>query len=107
VRASIQHSAFSLTTGLPETWIYTQETMSCDYGFWHSETSLTNEESAKIYIGLCEQWPFLEGENRAVRAFYDELTRRWPELGTVPHEKIDDKDYCPWSCEFRTPEWQL
>jgi hypothetical protein len=72
--------------------------MSCDYGVWHSETSMTNEEAAKIYTGLCEQWPFLEGENRSVRAFYDELTRRWPELDTVPDEKIDDKDCCPWSC---------
>jgi hypothetical protein len=74
--------------------------MSCDYGVWHSETSLTNREAAKIYIGLCEQWPFLEGESAAVRAFYEELTRRWPELGTVPEEKIDDKNYCPWSCEI-------
>jgi hypothetical protein len=72
--------------------------MSCDYGVWYSETPLTNEEAAKIYLGLCEQWPFLEGENQAVRAFYDELTKRWPELDTVPDEKIDDKDYCPWSC---------
>jgi len=72
--------------------------MSCDYGVWHSETSLTNEEAAKIYVALCEQWPFLDGENRAVRAFYDELTKRWPELDTVPDEKIDDKNYCPWSC---------
>jgi hypothetical protein len=72
--------------------------MSCDYGVWYSETFLTNEEAAKIYIGLCEQWPFLEGENRSVRAFYDELTKRWPELDTVPDEKIDDHEHCPWSC---------
>jgi hypothetical protein len=72
--------------------------MSCDYGVWYSEAPLTNEEAAKIYVGLCEQWPFLEGENQAVRAFYDELTARWPELDSVPDEKIGDKNYCPWSC---------
>jgi hypothetical protein len=72
--------------------------MSCDYGVWYSETPLTNEEAAKIYVSLCEQWPFLEGEYPMVRAFYDELTRHWPELDTVSEEKIDDKEYCPWSC---------
>lgn len=74
--------------------------MSCDYGVWYSETSLTNEEAAKIYIGLCEQWPFLEGENQAVRALYNDLTKLWPELDSVPDEKIDDKDRSPWSCEI-------
>jgi hypothetical protein len=74
--------------------------MSCDYGVWYSETSMTNEEAGKIYAGLCERWPFLEGENPAVRAFYNDLTKRWPELATVPDEKMDDKDYCPWSCEI-------
>ena len=74
--------------------------MSCDYGVWHSETSLTKEEAAQIYLALCEQWPFLEGENAAIRDFYDELTRRWPEIDTVPEEKLGDHDYCPWSCEI-------
>ena len=74
--------------------------MSCDYGVWYSETRLTNKEAAKIYVALCEQWPFLEGEHPAVRDFYDELTRRWPEIDTVPDERIGDKDYCPWSCEI-------
>jgi hypothetical protein len=72
--------------------------MSCDYGVWYSDTPPTKEEAAKIYVALCEQWPFLQGENHGVRAFYNELTGRWPELDTVPEEKIDDKDYCPWSC---------
>jgi hypothetical protein len=74
--------------------------MSCDYGVWYSKTSLTDEEAAKIYVGLCEEWPFLEGENQAARAFYNDLTRRWPELDTIPDEKMDDKGYCPWSCKI-------
>jgi hypothetical protein len=72
--------------------------MSCDYGVWYSEAPLTNEEANKIYLALCEQWPFLEGENGAVRAFYEELTRRWPAIDSVSEEKIGDHDYCPWSC---------
>lgn len=57
-----------------------------------------NKQAAETYVALCDQWPFLEGENAAIRAFYDELTTRWPELDTVPVAKIDDHDYCPWSC---------
>lgn len=40
----------------------------------------------------------MQGEIQAPRAFYDELTARWPELDTVPDEKVGDKNYCPWSC---------
>ena len=81
--------------------------MSCDYGVWHSEASMTNEEAAKIYTGLCEQWPFLEGENRSVRAFYDELTRRWPELDRFLTKKSTTKTVAPGPVRFRTLEWRL
>jgi len=74
--------------------------MSCDYGVWHSETPLTIQQAREIYLALCEQWPFLKGENTTVRAFYNDLTKRWPELQTVPAEKVGDHDYCPWSCEI-------
>lgn len=74
--------------------------MSCDYGIWYSETSISNREATEIYIALCEKWPFLEGENQAVRAFYEELITHWPEIDTIPEEKLDDKEYCPWSCEI-------
>jgi hypothetical protein len=59
---------------------------------------LTDKEAAEIYVHLCENWPYLEGESLSVAAFYDDLTRRWPEIDTVPEEEIDNKDYCPWSC---------
>jgi hypothetical protein len=72
--------------------------MSCDYGVWYSETPLTDKEAAEIYVCLCEQWPFFAGENQAVRAFYDELTKRWPELDAVPEGRVGDTEYCPWSC---------
>jgi hypothetical protein len=72
--------------------------MSFDLGVWHSERRLTRDEAAAIYVQLCENWPYLDGENSALGAFYDELTRRWPEIGTVPDDRVDDLDYCPWSC---------
>jgi hypothetical protein len=74
--------------------------MSCDYGVWYSETSVTKEEAAKIYIALCEEWPSLEGENASVRDFYNDLTKRWPEVDTIPEERIDDHEFSPWSCEI-------
>ena len=39
-----------------------------------------------------------EGESQAVSDFYDELTRRWPEIDSIPEERIGDFEYCPWSC---------
>jgi hypothetical protein len=71
--------------------------MSFDLGVWKSEAPLTHEQAAGIYVNLCENWPYLEGESRSVGTFYDELTRRWPELDTVPEEQIDNMQYCPWS----------
>lgn len=35
---------------------------------------------------------------RIRRAFYKELTTRWPEIDTVPEEEFDNMNYCPWSC---------
>ena len=74
--------------------------MSCDYGVWYSETPISNREATEIYTGLCEKWPYLEGENQDVRDFYEELVSRWPEVDTIPEEKLEDKEYCPWSCEI-------
>ena len=71
--------------------------MSCDYGVWYSEKALTDKEAAGIYIRLCDNWPFLEGENHAVAAFYEELTGRWPEIDSIAEERVGDFEYCPWS----------
>jgi len=65
--------------------------MSFDLGVWHSEVPLTDKEAAEIYVHLCENWPYLEGDSLSVAAFYDDLTRRWPEIDTVPEEEIDNK----------------
>jgi hypothetical protein len=72
--------------------------MSFDLGVWYSDNTLSDEAASEIYLRLCEDGPFLEGENPAVAAFYRELTEHWPEIDTVPEEKIGDFDYSPWSC---------
>jgi hypothetical protein len=72
--------------------------MSFDLGVWYSESTLTDKEAADVYLRLCEDWPYLDGENSAVAAFYEELTEHWPEIDTIPEEKIGEMEYCPWSC---------
>jgi hypothetical protein len=42
--------------------------------------------------------------NPAVDKFYRELIAIHPEIDTIPEERIDDHDYCPWSCALdRSP----
>ena len=72
--------------------------MSFDLGVWHSDGSVTDEEAGDLYTKLCEEKVVMTGESGAVEAFYHELTSHWPEIDTVPEEKIDDLDNCPWSC---------
>jgi hypothetical protein len=72
--------------------------MSFDLAVWQSDEPLTNEQAGEVYLRLCEKWPYLEGNSSAVAAFYQDLTQHWPEIDTVPEEKIDDFDFCPWSC---------
>lgn len=72
--------------------------MSFDLAVWHTEEPLTNEKASEIYLRFCQNWPYLEGSNPAVSAFYEELTSRWPELDTIPEHHIGNFDFCPWSC---------
>jgi hypothetical protein len=74
--------------------------MSFDLGVWHSDEPLTDRQAGEIYLRLCEQWPYLEGETPAVATFYQELIEHWPEIDTVPEEKVGDFDFSPWSCEL-------
>lgn len=72
--------------------------MSCDYGVWFPYRRLSAADAGKLYSGLCEGKPGLIEPHPAVRVFYDELVERHPEIDTVPDDRIDDHDYCPWSC---------
>jgi hypothetical protein len=72
--------------------------MSFDLGVWHCTEPLTNEQASEIYLRLCEEWPYLEGDSSAVAAFYQEPIEHWPEIDTIPEERIGDFDLCPWSC---------
>src|ERR1022692_1910864 len=72
--------------------------MSFDLGVWQSDVALTDEEAAEIYVKLCKSELVLPGESKSIEAFYNELTARWIEIDNVPEDKVDDVDYCPWSC---------
>jgi hypothetical protein len=74
--------------------------MSFDLGVWHSDEPLTDKEAGEIYLQLCEEWPYLAGECPAVAAFYQELIEHWPEIDTVPEERVGNFDFSPWSGEL-------
>jgi hypothetical protein len=78
--------------------------MSFDLGVWHPLTRLTDAEAGELYVSLCDYGIGGVTSHPAVDAFYAELTARYPEIDTVPDDRIDDHDYCPWSCALdRSP----
>lgn len=78
--------------------------MSFDLGVWYTINRLSDEEAGELYAALCESRTDGVCPHSAVDAFYAELTARYPEIVTVPDGRIDDHDYCPWSCELdRSP----
>jgi hypothetical protein len=78
--------------------------MSFDLGVWHTPKRLTDEEAGLLYVALCELDNQGLPPHPAVDAFYAELTARYPEIDTVADDRIDDHDYCPWSCALdRSP----
>jgi hypothetical protein len=78
--------------------------MSFDLAVWHSDKSLDRDEARQIYLKLCEEWPYLEGSNANVQGFYQELIGKWPEIDTIPDDKVGNFDLCPWSCELSHSE---
>jgi hypothetical protein len=74
--------------------------MSFDLLVWYPEKRLGNKEAGELYLRLCDGDTSGVVPNPAVDAFYAELTAKHPELDTIPRDKIDDHDHCPWSCKL-------
>ena len=72
--------------------------MSYDLGVWFPSSRLNDQEAGELYVGLCESTVDSPPPHPAVEAFYQELTQTHPEIDTIPEERIDDHEYCPWSC---------
>jgi hypothetical protein len=68
--------------------------MSFDLGVWHTTKRLTDAEAGELYAALCESRTDGVTPHLAVDAFYADLTARYPEIDTVPDDRIDDHDYC-------------
>jgi hypothetical protein len=74
--------------------------MSCDYAVWYPEKRLSDDEARELYLRLCDGDTSGVVAHPAVDAFYTELTAKHPEIDTIPEDRIDDHDYCPWSCKL-------
>ncbi len=72
--------------------------MSCDYSVWNTKKRFTASEAGEVHERLCESDLSDVEPSPNVRAFYQELTAKHPEIDTVPDDRIDDHEYCPWSC---------
>jgi hypothetical protein len=72
--------------------------MSFDLGVWYPSKRLTDDEAGELYVALCKSQTVGVTPHHKVEAFYTELTDRYPEIDTIPEDRIDDHDYCPWSC---------
>lgn len=71
--------------------------MSFDLCVWYPHQLLSDAEAGKVYQDLCASRRQGVRAHPAVNAFYAELIRLQPEIDTVPEERIDDTEYCPWS----------
>lgn len=72
--------------------------MSYDLGVWFPHVRLSDKQAGALYVSLCEGKEEKPQAHPSVQAFYDELTAKHPEIDTVPEDKLDDHDLCPWSC---------
>jgi hypothetical protein len=78
--------------------------MSFDLGVWYPQKRINNTEAGELYVRLCNSDTSGVVPHPAIDAFYAELTTKHPEIDTIPEERIDDHDYCPWSCKLdRSP----
>jgi hypothetical protein len=78
--------------------------MSFDLAVWYPDRRLSSEEAGQRYGRLCEGEVGEVVENPSVLAFHEELTAKHPELDDIPEEKLDDREYCPWSVQMdRSP----
>jgi len=78
--------------------------MSCDFGVWFPHQRLSDSEAGKLYRRLCQSDTSGVQPRPAVDAFYADLIAKHPEIDTIPDDRIDDHDYCPWSCALdRSP----
>lgn len=78
--------------------------MSFDLGVWYPQKRISNQQASELYGRLCDGDTSGVVPHAEIDAFYAELTARYPEIDTIPEEKVGDFDYCPWNCSLdRSP----
>jgi hypothetical protein len=77
-----------------------REPMSFDLCVWYPQGRIGNKEAGELYARLCDSDASGVVPHPAIDEFYGELTARHPEIDTIPEERIDDHDHCPWSCKL-------
>ena len=78
--------------------------MSCDYAVWHTKQRLSAEQAGELHQRLCEGDTSGVVAHAGIGRFHAELTALHPELDDCPEEKLDDKEFCPWSVAFDRSE---
>ena len=74
--------------------------MSFDLFVWYPQKRISNEQAGELYIRVCDGDITAVEPHPTIDAFYSELTTKYPEIDTVPVEKMDKHDFCPWSCKI-------
>lgn len=74
--------------------------MSFALGVWYPQKRIHNDEAGQLYVRLCDGDASGLAPHPAIDAFYAELTTIHPEIDTIPEDKLDGHDYCPWSCKL-------
>ncbi|HGS5310102.1 TPA: hypothetical protein ACMDV7_004490, partial [Vibrio parahaemolyticus] len=75
-------------------------TMSFDIAILSLEKRVSNSEASEIYAEILQGNFSNVAKNTAIEDLYRELTAKHPEIDDIPDDKVDDIDFCPWSCEF-------
>jgi hypothetical protein len=71
--------------------------MSFRLTVWYSAEQLSKAAAMEIDSALCEDHIEVVPEHKAIDSFYLDLIERYPEIDSIPEDRIDDSDYCPWS----------
>jgi hypothetical protein len=78
--------------------------MSYDLAVWYPQKRIENAEATELYLRLCDGDTSGVAPHPSIDAFYAELTAVHPEIDTAAgdraNDRIDDHEYCPWSCKL-------
>ncbi|AVF95338.1 hypothetical protein AL552_16970 [Vibrio diabolicus] len=74
--------------------------MSFDIAILSLEKRVSNSEASEIYAEILQGNCSNVAKNTAIEDLYRDLTAKHPEIDDIPDDKVDDIDFCPWSCEF-------